>query len=43
MRAVMSVSDKVMVISYGEKIAEGTPKEVVNNPEVIEAYIGRAT
>jgi branched-chain amino acid transport system ATP-binding protein len=41
MGVVMDIADRIVVLDFGKKIAEGTPEEVKNNPQIISAYLGK--
>jgi branched-chain amino acid transport system ATP-binding protein len=40
MKAMMNVSDRIVVLDYGQQIAEGNPEAITNDPKVVEAYLG---
>jgi branched-chain amino acid transport system ATP-binding protein len=41
-KAICGLSDRIVVLNMGEKIAEGSPDEIIHHPQVIEVYLGKA-
>ena len=42
MRAIMTICDRILVLNFGKLLADGTPREIADDPEVVEAYLGRS-
>ncbi len=42
MRAIMTICDRILVLNFGKLLADGTPREIANHPEVVEAYLGKS-
>lgn len=42
MRAIMTICDRILVLNFGKLLADGTPREIASDPEVVEAYLGRS-
>jgi branched-chain amino acid transport system ATP-binding protein len=42
MRAIMKISDRILVLNFGKLLADGSPEQVANDPQVVEAYLGRS-
>jgi len=42
MRAIMAICDRILVLNFGKLLTDGPPEQVANDPQVIEAYLGRS-